>query len=73
MIPGLKGPKGKIGPSLEHVATRPIIASRLQNTPETMTRYLLNPQAANPDNAMPNMDLTSSDARDITTYLYTLK
>lgn len=73
IVPGVKGPKGMVGPSLEHVATRTYIGGKLQNNAQNMSRWLQNPQAFDPNNAMPNLGVTPNDARDITAYLYTLK
>lgn len=72
IIPGIDG-AGMIGPSLEHVATRPIIAQKLRNTPQSMSSYIQNPLAINPQNEMPNLGVKPDEARDITAYLYTLK
>jgi cytochrome c len=38
-----------------------------------MIRWILNAQSLNPRSAMPNLRVTESDARDIASYLYTLK
>jgi cytochrome c2 len=73
IIPGIDGPKGMLGPSLEHVATRPIIATSIPNTPPNMTAYIQNPQLANPQNVMPNLGVKPDEARDIAAYLNTLK
>ncbi len=50
-----------------------IIAGLLPNTPENLEAWLENPQAIVPGNAMPNMELKKDEARDIATYLYTLR
>ena len=73
MIPGIDGPRGEVGPSLDHVATRQLLAGKLPNNPQNMTQYLLNPQMADPQNPMPNFGLKPDEARDIVAYLYTLK
>jgi len=72
-VPGVDGPQGMVGPSLEHMAARNYIAGKFPNTPENMTRWLQNPQSMDPNNAMPNLSVTPADSRDITAYLYTLK
>lgn len=72
-IPGIKGPKGVVGPPLDNIGARTIIAGKVQNTPQNMTQWLQNPQAFDPGNAMPNLGVTPNDARDIAAYLYTLK
>jgi cytochrome c2 len=73
VVPGIKGPKGVVGPSLDKIALRTVIAGKVQNTPQNMSRWLQNPQAPDPGNAMPNLGITPVDARDITAYLFTLK
>lgn len=73
IVPGVKGPKGMVGPSLDHIATRTYIAGKFQNSVPAMTTWLQNPQAMDPTNAMPNLGVTPDDARDMTAYLYTLK
>ena len=73
IIPGIPGPKGKLGPPLEHVAARAYIAGRFPNKPETMIKWLQNPPAFDPQTTMPSIGITESDSRDITAYLYTLK
>ncbi|HXA17405.1 MAG TPA: c-type cytochrome [Thermoanaerobaculia bacterium] len=72
VIPGITG-KGMVGPSLDHIATRQIIAVSIPNSPQNMQVYIQNPQMANPQNVMPNLGVKPDEARDITAYLYTLK
>ena len=72
-IPNVSGPKGMVGPPLTHLAARQFIGGKLPNTPENLTRWLQNPQAVDPQNAMPNLGLTAEQSRDITAFLYTLK
>jgi putative membrane protein len=72
-IPGLPGPKGMVGPTLAHMASRAYIGGKLPNNPQTMIKWLQNPAAFDPQSAMPNLAVTESDSRDITAYLYTLK
>ncbi len=72
-IPGIDGPRGEVGPSLDHVAVRPMIAGVLPNNPQNLTQYLQNPQMVNTLNIMPNLGIKPDEARDIAAYLYTLK
>ncbi len=72
-IPGEKGASGVVGPPLQHIASRPVIAGRYPNNPRTMMGWIQNPQAFDPQSAMPNMNVTPADARDITAYLFTLE
>jgi cytochrome c len=72
-IPGVKGPRGMVGPSLEHMAGRATIANKFPNNVPNMTKWLQNPQAMDPTNAMPNLGVTPDDSRDMTAFLYTLR
>lgn len=72
-IPNVSGPRGMVGPPLTHVASRQYIGGRLPNTPDNLSKWLQNPQAVDPQNAMPNLGLTVDQSRDITAFLYTLK
>ncbi|MDQ2802824.1 MAG: c-type cytochrome [Pseudomonadota bacterium] len=71
-IPGIADAEGHVGPPLNNIADRTIIAGVLANTPEDMIRWLQAPQSVVPGNAMPDMGLSEQDARDIAAYLYTL-
>jgi cytochrome c2 len=73
VIPGIRGAKGMVGPPLEHMARRSYIAGVLPNTSENMVRWLRDPPAVSEQTAMPNLKLSNSDARDIASYLYTLR
>ena len=62
-----------VGPPLDHIASRQIIAGKVQNTPQNMMQWLQNPQAMSPNNSMPNLGVTPADARDLTAFLMRLK
>jgi mono/diheme cytochrome c family protein len=72
-IPGIVGAHAPVGPPLDGIATRGLIAGMLPNTPEHLTRWLREPRTLNPRSAMPNLGVSDRDARDITAYLYTLE
>jgi cytochrome c len=72
-IPGVPNPGSAFGPPLAHVASRSYIGGVLPNTPADMVRWLRNPPAVDPRTAMPDMDISPGDAKDIAAYLYTLK
>jgi len=72
-IPGMRGPKGVVAPPLDKMALRTFIGGKVPNTPENMIQWLQNPQTFDPGNGMPNLGVTATDARDITTFLFTLK
>jgi cytochrome c1 len=72
-IPGVRGATGTVGPPLTKVARRSYLGGRVSNTPADMMRWIQHPQGIEPGTAMPNMNVSDSDARDITAFLYTLR
>jgi cytochrome c1 len=72
-VPGVRGARGRVGPSLDHIGTQTILAGTLPNTPANMLTWIKTPQAVRPGDIMPNMGLNDHDARDIAAYLYTLR
>jgi cytochrome c oxidase assembly factor CtaG len=72
-IPGVKGATTMVGPPLAGIADRGYIAGVLSNTPQHMIEWLMNPPRIDSKTAMPNMNVTERDARDIAAYLYTLR
>jgi cytochrome c len=72
-IPGIQGADSLVGPPLTSMSQRTYVAGVIQNTPENMVTWLRNPPKVDPKTAMPNMHLSDSDARDIASYLYTLR
>ena len=72
-IPGVRGADSLVGPPLDRVASRTYVAGVLTNTPDNMIRWLKDPPGVDPLTAMPNLGVTDEDARDIASYLYTLK
>ena len=72
-IPGVEGPRGMVGPPLDHMAARGVIAGKFQNTPQNMMQWLANPTSMDSNTAMPSLGVTAQDAQDIAAYLYTLR
>jgi cytochrome c2 len=62
---------GMVGPPLDGIALRVIVAGRLANTPGNMQRWIRDPQQISPGTAMPDLNVGETDARDITAFLYT--
>jgi cytochrome c2 len=62
---------GMVGPPLDGIALREIIAGRLANNPDNMEQWIRDPQHVSPGTAMPNLRVGETDARDITAFLYT--
>jgi cytochrome c len=72
-IPGIHGADSLVGPPLTSIAQRTYLAGVIQNNPENLVRWLRNPPKIDSRTAMPNMHLSDADARDIASYLYTLR
>jgi cytochrome c len=72
-VPGIMGAVGKGAPSLEHLAQEAYISGNLPNTPENVMRWIQFPHSILPKTKMPDMGVSSTDARDITTYLWSLR
>ena len=62
---------GMVGPPVDGIAVRVILAGRLENTPSNMQRWIRDPQQVSPGTAMPDLNVGERDARDITAFLYT--
>ncbi|MEZ4869288.1 MAG: c-type cytochrome [Caldilineaceae bacterium] len=72
-IAGVPGARGLVGPPLTGVGERAYIAGVLPNTPDDMVLWIMNPQAFVPGNAMPNLNVSEADARNIVAYLYSTR
>jgi len=71
MLKGVRTAMGTVGPPLDGIAVRAIIAGRFANRPENMERWIRDPQHVSPGTAMPDLNVGAEDARDITAFLYT--
>jgi cytochrome c2 len=68
---GVRTATGAVGPPLDGVAVRAIIAGKLANRPGNMERWIRDPQHVTQGTAMPDLNVGDQDARDITAFLYT--
>lgn len=64
------GAQGQVGPPLDNIGGRAIIAGKLANTPQNLIRWIMDPQAVTPGTAMPRLGVTEQDAKDIAAFLY---
>ena len=62
---------GLVGPPLDGIAGRAMIAGKLSNTPDNLRRWVRDPQAVTPGTDMPDLHVSGRDARDISAFLYT--
>ncbi|HVL55524.1 MAG TPA: c-type cytochrome [Burkholderiaceae bacterium] len=72
-IPGIADDGPPVGPALDRIATRGVIAGVLPNSRENMIRWLLDPQQVDPQTAMPALGIDPRDAADIAAFLYQLR
>jgi cytochrome c2 len=72
-IPGVRDANALVGPPLSQIASRSYIGGVLPNTPDNMIRWVQDPPAVDNLTAMPKLGVNDQDARDIVSYLYTLK
>ena len=73
VIPGIADADGMSGPPLGGFARRAMIAGVSANTPEGLVTWLRTPQTVAPANAMPQMELSEQQAKDVAAYLETLQ
>jgi cytochrome c2 len=62
---------GAVGPPLDGIPARVILAGHLANNPANMEHWIRDPQQVSPGTAMPDLQVSKGDARDITAFLYT--
>jgi cytochrome c2 len=70
-VPGVRWPKGRIGPPLADVGARLYLGGRLPNTPENLVQWIYNPREVDPKSAMPVTGISKREARDMAAYLLT--
>jgi len=69
-IAGVAWPEGKVGPRLDGLAGRALIAGKLPNRPDVLAAFIRDAPALAPGSGMPAMPVTKAEARDIAVYLY---
>ena len=62
---------GAVGPPLDGIAIRAVLAGRLGNNPANLQAWIRDPQRVSPGTAMPDLNVGARDARDISAFLYT--
>lgn len=70
VVPGIRWPRGGVGPSLAGFAEQTLIAGRLPNRPEILAAFVRDAPAIVPGTAMPAMPISETEARDVAAYLY---
>ena len=69
-IAGVPGADGRVGPALESLIERVYIAGALQNTPDNLVAWIIDPPRFSPHTAMPPTGIRAQEARDVAAYLY---
>lgn len=72
-IPGIPGANATVGPPLTEMSRQAYIAGVLPNTPESLVRWIQDPQEVDPRTAMPDLGVPEPAARDIAAYLYSVE
>jgi cytochrome c2 len=72
-IPGVAGAAGRSAPSLGYLPQEAYITGNLPNTPENVMRWIRSPRSIQPQTHMPELGISVAEARDITTYLWSLR
>jgi cytochrome c len=72
-ISGIPGANALVGPPLDRFGARSYVAGVLANRPENLVAWIRDPPGIDPLTAMPKLDVSEQDARDIASYLYTLR
>ena len=72
VVPGVAGANGRVGPSLEGIGRRLVIAGRFPNRRPDLVAWISRPQSLLPGSAMPDTGLTPAQAEAVADYLSTL-
>ena len=68
---GVTQAQGMVGPPLDGVGGRAVIAGKLENKPDNLVRWIMHPQRVSPGTAMPDLAVSERNARDIAAFLST--
>jgi len=69
-IPGIPAARGTVGPPLDGFRERVYIAGRHPNVPDHLVAWIRGAPSLDPGTAMPDLDVSEAEARDIAAYLY---
>ncbi|MGE3291121.1 MAG: cytochrome c family protein [Geminicoccaceae bacterium] len=73
IIPGVRGARGTVGPSLAGFGDRNVIAGTVPNSPAGLRHWLDDPPAIAPDTMMPPMGLDADEIANAAAYLMSLR
>jgi cytochrome c1 len=69
-IPGIPAARGTVGPPLGGYRMRVYVAGRNSNVPDHLVAWIRDAPSLDPGTAMPDLDVSEAEARDIAAYLY---
>jgi mono/diheme cytochrome c family protein len=72
-IPGLAGSDPQLGPPLDALSRRPLIAGRLPNSQANLVRWIRTPHSIDPNTVMPDLGVSEEHARAMVSYLWDLR
>ena len=72
-VEGVTGANSLVGPPLVGIGQRAYIAGVLPNSPQNLIRWIQHPREVDDKTAMPDLGVTTEDARDIAAYLYSIR
>lgn len=72
-VPDESSAESGYGPDLEGFGNNRLIAGAVENEPDTLIAFLMDPQSLVPGTSMPTVGLTEQEARDIASWLYSLE
>ena len=72
-IPGVTGSPAFVGPPLDTLARRTLIAGTLPMSQENLALWLMHTQKVKPGTAMPNLQLATSERQELVRWLMTLQ
>ncbi|MYN06859.1 c-type cytochrome [Massilia sp. FT127W] len=72
MVPGVTGSRVYVGPPLQGIAGRALIAGRLPNSTANLVLWIRDPRHVEANTTMPVLGVSEQDALDIAAYLQTL-
>jgi cytochrome c1 len=72
-IPGIRGARGIVGPSLARFGVRALVGGVVPNRPEQLVRWVRDAPSLAPNTGMPSLPLSEDEARDVAAYLYSLR
>lgn len=70
IIEGVPEANGLVGPPLNTMNQQSYVAGVVPNTPDRLIQWIMDPKSINPRTAMPDLNVTKTQAADMAAYLY---